>query len=431
MPSTISILPLFLKLPVLSRPKAVIPNDERIMLTIQNTADQPLKFMIMKTFITMLLALLVFHSASAETCFPEGITFATQSQINSFRTSNPGCTQIIGDLNISGYNITSLSGLNVITSVGGNLVIECNTLLTNLSGLNNLTSVGGNLYIGGNLKLTNIVGLNHLTQLGGNLTITNNPVLLSLSGLEGISGVQGMLWVDVNPTLLTLTGLDNVMTVSGNVRISQNNSISTLTGLDNLTSIGGSLIIGGDDHLGGLGNTALASLSALSQLNTIGGDLEIGYNSSLASLSGLDNILPGSIINLNIYNNIQLSSCEVGAVCGYLANPNGTIDISGNAEGCSSPAEVEASCALLSAANRDLTGFALFPNPAKNQVTIEKPVNSGACEVRILSTNGRQVMTKMLTGTSMVLDLGGLPAGAYFIRITGNGTVWTEKIVKQ
>jgi hypothetical protein len=110
----------------------------------------------MKTITIMLLALLTFHSASAQSCFPEGIAFSTQSQINSFRTDYPGCTQVEGDLIICGYNINSLSGLSVITSIGGNLIIECNQELTNLTGLDNVVFIGGDFYVEGNLKLASI-----------------------------------------------------------------------------------------------------------------------------------------------------------------------------------------------------------------------------------------------------------------------------------
>jgi len=36
-----------------------------------------------------------------------------------------------------------LLGLNGLTSIGGNLIINNNNFLTNLSGLNSLTSIGG------------------------------------------------------------------------------------------------------------------------------------------------------------------------------------------------------------------------------------------------------------------------------------------------
>jgi len=41
-----------------------------------------------------------------------------------------------------------LTGLDNLTSIGGNLIIRSNDALASLSGLNNLTSIGGSLIIG-------------------------------------------------------------------------------------------------------------------------------------------------------------------------------------------------------------------------------------------------------------------------------------------
>ena len=52
-------------------------------------------------------------------CLPQGITFTTQEQIDNFQVNYPGCTEIEGDVIISGEDITNLEGLNVVTDVGG------------------------------------------------------------------------------------------------------------------------------------------------------------------------------------------------------------------------------------------------------------------------------------------------------------------------
>ncbi len=66
-------------------------------------------------------------------------------------------------------------------------------LLTSLTGLENLTSIEGNLSIGvesfwvsGNHSLTSLTGLTNLVSIGGNLGISDNIVLPSLSGLDNI-----------------------------------------------------------------------------------------------------------------------------------------------------------------------------------------------------------------------------------------------------
>ena len=74
----------------------------------------------MKTLYILFIGLLVSGGVMAQPCLPEGITFTTQAQIDSFQINYPNCTEIEGDVIISGY-ITNLYGLSVLTSIEGNL----------------------------------------------------------------------------------------------------------------------------------------------------------------------------------------------------------------------------------------------------------------------------------------------------------------------
>jgi hypothetical protein len=208
----------------------------------------------MKMFYIILIAVFMISGASAQSCLPDGITFSTQAGIDGFQTNYPGCTQIEGRVIIgsqSGSDITNLNGLNVLTSIGGSLIIG-GTNLVNLSGLDNLTSIGGDL--------------------------------------------QTYIFYSYPPSP------------------AGNDSLASFTGLNNLTSIGGKLII--------------------------------SYNVSLTTLSGLDNISAGSIIDLQIWGNPLLSTCEVESICEYLASPNGSVDIYYNAPGCNNPPEIAAGCGI-------------------------------------------------------------------------------------
>ena len=101
-----------------------------------------------KLILIFLSAFFIQTIPFAQSCLPEGITFSSQSEVNNFQTENPDCSEIEGDVVISGSDITDLSGLSVITSIGGNLEICYNTILTNLTGLDSLTTIGKHLYIG-------------------------------------------------------------------------------------------------------------------------------------------------------------------------------------------------------------------------------------------------------------------------------------------
>ena len=109
-------------------------------------------------------------------------------------------------------------------------------------------------------------------------------------------------------------------------------------GWNNLTSIGGRIDI--------LLPTAFAftSIAALSKLTLISGPVEIYFNNSLASLSGLDNIISDSIQHLSVIHNSSLTTCEIASICDYLSDPNGVVTIFDNASGCNSPPEIATSC---------------------------------------------------------------------------------------
>ncbi len=82
-------------------------------------------------------------TASAQACGP--LILTTQAQVDA-----TSCSSVTGSLTINGANITDLSPLSSVTSVGGSLRIHGKTTLTNLDGLAALTFVERDLIIIGN-----------------------------------------------------------------------------------------------------------------------------------------------------------------------------------------------------------------------------------------------------------------------------------------
>ncbi len=255
-------------------------------------------------------------------CMPFGnYYFPSQEDIDNFQADYPGCTELEGDIRISGSDINNLFGLNVINSIGGDLWIY-ETSFVNLEGFNNITSIGGNLQF------------------------TSNYIT-SLTGLESLDSIHGTLifgWASPcyggNPLLTSLTGLETVTYVGGLI-INDNNGLTNLSGLYNLTSIGGYL--------------------------------KLNHNDALTSLAGLDSINAASIDDLIIMNNYSLSTCEVQSVCDYLLSLNGEFDIHNNAMGCNSPEEVQDSCianAVFIDEQYIKDKLELFPNPANQELNI-------------------------------------------------------------
>ena len=178
------------------------------------------------------------------------------------------------------------------------------------------------------------------TEIEGDVTIIGSDIT-NLNGLNILTAFGGYLIIK-NTSLNNLTGLDNLTFIGGNLQIGDwywgNYTLTILTGLNNLDSIGGTLKI--------INNGALTSLTGLNNVTSIGGSLRIEYNDAMISLTGLDNIDAESIVHLNIFNNYSLSTCEVQSICNYLADPNGTINIFGNATGCNNPPEVANACGI-------------------------------------------------------------------------------------
>lgn len=384
----------------------------------------------MKRFFTLLVILYGMYGAGAMACLDEGVTFSSQGQINSFPTQYPGCTGIDGNVTISGYNIINLNGLSGITSIQGNLRIVCNDILASLDGLSALRYVGGTLYLEGNMVLPSLEGLDNLAYVGGHIQITDNPAMASLTGLEGLIAVHGDLWLDDNPLLTDLTGLNNVQLITGSVRIFSNQSLMSLSGLETLGAVGGGLLIGGLGHLGSLGNPSLTSLEALYNLTGIGGILEVGGNISLGSLYGLDNISPGTIQQISVYNNSSLWQCEISSICESLSAPNGEIWIENNAVGCNSVEEVREACLGLHAG----AGFVsqmlrISPNPAEGKVRVDLPGNQREALCTVTGVNGREVLRTVFSGSGILLDTGFLENGLYLVRITGESGTVTGKLI--
>ncbi len=55
----------------------------------------------------------------SQPCLPGGITFSTQQGIDNFQIQYPDCTEIEGDVIISGNDITTLEPLHVLVAVNG------------------------------------------------------------------------------------------------------------------------------------------------------------------------------------------------------------------------------------------------------------------------------------------------------------------------
>src|SRR5258708_6181938 len=71
-----------------------------------------------------------------------GINFTSQAQIDAFPATYD-CSDIIGNISISGADITNVDSLASLRSISGSFTIRYNPKLTSLNGLRGITSVAG------------------------------------------------------------------------------------------------------------------------------------------------------------------------------------------------------------------------------------------------------------------------------------------------
>jgi hypothetical protein len=134
----------------------------------------------------LVVILFTATNASAQVC--ASLTLTTQAEVDAV-----SCSLVTGDLLIIGPDITDLSPLSSVTSVGGNLFIRNNPMLTNLNGLGGITLVGAQVNILRNAALRNLDGLAGITSVDSDLFIQDNTVLTEFCGLFPLLDASGLL----------------------------------------------------------------------------------------------------------------------------------------------------------------------------------------------------------------------------------------------
>jgi hypothetical protein len=361
-----------------------------------------------KKIIAIIVISFLFQFTSfSQICLPTGIIFASQAQIDNFQNDFPGCFVILGNVEINGSDINNLNGLEVLINLEGDLMIgewSCSTytnpILSTLTGLDNITSIDGHLLIYFNSVLADLNGLNSVNSIGGALYIENNPALNSLSSLESLNTIGSNF--------------------TRGFSIKNNNVLTNLNGLEQLTSLQGFMRINSND--------ALSSINGLENLASISGDLRIENNIALTSLAGLDSITGESITYLEIKNNILLTECDVQSICDYLVSPNGSYDISDNASGCNNPQEVADACGIIIISVEEIENeFSIYPNPATNELFISSENNILVNEITIYNQLGQNVLQQ--NGVNNSIDISMLQQGIYVIELVSGNSAFREKLM--
>jgi len=286
-------------------------------------------------------------------CLPQGIQFTTQAEINNFPKDYEGCATILGNVDITGPNLSNLNGLIQLQHIEGNLVFYnlnqsnlagldslrtvggsisvYNSSINSMTGLNRLDSVGDAVSIWYNPKIKNMSGLNRLSYVGGNFSLRENPLLQDLNFLQNLKTTGAGLEVLGHPALFSLNGLNGLQS-TGNapLNLTANYPLNNLSGLENLTNTGGLSVylnqgltdltaLANLDIVGGAvileANPLLESLAGLGKFDTIAGDVTIRANALLADFTGLEHVtaIDGNVLieenpvlnSLNGLNNLS------------------------------------------------------------------------------------------------------------------------------
>jgi hypothetical protein len=303
----------------------------------------------MKTKFTLVLlfACVIFVKGNGQSVVVcEGdVMLSSQADVNAFN-----CAKITGTLWISGTDITDLAPLQVLTSVGGLIITESNSLtnVDGLSGLQEITGFFGTPYvigIAGNASLKNLDGLSSLkTETVGSISISNNPLLETINGFSSVKTVLGLfsiannaslrsmdgfknitavrdagfqpyLLIDNNPSLENLDGFSSLEVLNGNganLEISNNPKLNNINGLSSLTTISGG---GRGTGLFIKNNDALPNIDGLSSLTIlsygVAGAIDISNNTVLKNVNGISNVtVPLGNFRLTVTKNPALQDCS-------------------------------------------------------------------------------------------------------------------------
>ena len=163
-------------------------------------------------------------------------------------------------------------GANNYTGINGNLEINSNifTAITDLKPLSTLTSVEGTLLVR-NTQLTTLTGLDAITFVGGNLSVENNTVLTEFCSLfpllkDGVlTGSYHVVNNGSDPSLSQIVA-NGACSFNGDVTLSTQEEVNSF-GANKYVEITGYL------HINESVFGDITDLSTLSGLTSVGGDL--------------------------------------------------------------------------------------------------------------------------------------------------------------
>ncbi len=177
--------------------------------------------------------LICFISNSRAQVCTGNIKLETQSDVDNFNINYPSCTELEGNLLITGNDITDISPLVQLNKVIGDFeVVNCQNLVSiNDTELN----VIGSIRIIENESLNDIHGFNSTDSLK-TLYIFENPVLNIVAGFDDLKVASDSLHVDSNDSLEIIPSFKNIDFIN-HLHIDRNSKLESVIGFNDLDSI--------------------------------------------------------------------------------------------------------------------------------------------------------------------------------------------------
>jgi len=269
---------------------------------------------------------------------PEELLITHDSIMHDYRAIYPNCTDLAGNLVVSGNEVSDLRGLGTLNSIGGNLIIE-DTDIADLEGLSTVTDVAGD-WVVRNASLTSIRPLKAISEVGGSLVLRNLP---NLSGngfsaeFSALRRVGEDFVADNLPQLTSLQSFGNLSFVPDLLQLRDLDAMTTFDGPGylNIREVNTFQIYNNDllEHVDYFRDLALLHIENLLIVN----------NPELRNLNGFDEA--GRIDRVAISNNPNLTICAVPPVCqGYDPDDPSVLFFQNNGYGCESAVQVELAC---------------------------------------------------------------------------------------
>lgn len=157
-----------------------------------------------------------------------GNSVLSDTNLNVFKNLESITGQLIlSDLPV----LKTFEGLENLNTIGDGIGISKNPELLNIEGLKNAV-IKNDIWVNDNNLLTSLNGLESVSTELNRLSIKNNSALTNLDALKGIEFIKQYFFIENNPLITNLDAFSNVKSVY-KLRIIDNNSLVSFCGLKN------------------------------------------------------------------------------------------------------------------------------------------------------------------------------------------------------